>query len=89
MHVHADCGLHMRTTVEIEDKHRARLLELAAKRREKGFSGVLAEAIDTYLAAVEQNEAARRAARALRGSLSDDEAEEMRAAIARLRETWR
>ncbi|HEX5761452.1 MAG TPA: hypothetical protein VF121_19880 [Thermoanaerobaculia bacterium] len=79
----------MRTTVEIEDKHWALLLELAAKRPEKGVSGVLAEAIDTYLAAVEQNEADRRAALALRGSLSGKEAEEMRAAIARLRDTWR
>jgi predicted transcriptional regulator len=77
----------MRTTIEIEDKHWARLLDLAAKRQE-GLSGVLAEAIDTYLAAVDQNEANRRAALALRGSLSGEEAEEMDGAIARLRGTW-
>ena len=39
----------MRTTVELKDKHRAKLLELAARRGQKGFSDLLAEAIDVYL----------------------------------------
>jgi hypothetical protein len=79
----------MRTTVEMREDHRARLLELAARRREKGFSGVLAEAIDTYLSEVERAEAKRRAALALQGRLSDEEGEEMLRVARRLRDSWR
>lgn len=39
----------MRTTIELRPEHRAKLLELSARRGEKGFSSVIAEAIDTYL----------------------------------------
>jgi hypothetical protein len=79
----------VRTTVELREDHRARLLELAARRREKGFSGVLAEAVDYFLAAAERDEAARQAALKLRGSLSDREAEELREVAGPLRESWR
>lgn len=88
MHVHAQ-SFPMRTTVEIKDEHRARLLELAAKRREKGFSGVLAEAIEGYLAEAGRDQERRRAALELRGSLSDAEAEELLQTTRRIRETWR
>jgi hypothetical protein len=33
----------MRTPVELKDEHRAKLLEIAARRRERGFSGIVAE----------------------------------------------
>jgi predicted transcriptional regulator len=79
----------VRTTVEMKDEHRAKLLELAAKRREKGFSDILAEAIETYLAEVERSDERRRGALALRGSLSDVEADELREVAGRLRESWR
>ena len=36
----------MRTTVEINDRFRARLLQIAAERGEKGFSGMLEEALE-------------------------------------------
>jgi hypothetical protein len=81
--------LSMKTTVDLREDHRARLLELAARRREKGFSGVLAEAVELYLASVERDEAARRAAVELRGTLTDSEAEELRQVSRRLGEPWR
>jgi len=37
------------TTVEIRDRQRAKLFELAARRGEKGFSKLVQEAIDLYL----------------------------------------
>ena len=49
MHVHAYYVAVMRTTVEISDSHRARLLKLAADRGEKGFSHLVREALDQYL----------------------------------------
>jgi hypothetical protein len=79
----------MRTTVEMKPEHRSALLALAAGRGEKGFSAVLAEAIDEYL----EGEAARRRRReealALAGSLDPAEADELRAITQSLRESWR
>ncbi len=79
----------MRTTIEMRDDHRAALLQLAAKRGEKGFSSIVAEAISAYLASVTATEELLRRAAQLRGSLREDEADEMRASAARLREEWR
>jgi len=79
----------MRTTIEIQDQHRARLLDLAARRREKGFSNIIAEAIAAYLAAQDGGAAARSRALALRGSLSAAEAGDLAAATRALREDWR
>ena len=79
----------MRTTIELKPEHRARLLEIAARRGEKGFSSVIAEAIESHLQHVAQNEGARRRAVSLRGSLSPKQAESLRRAATALRESWR
>ena len=79
----------MRTTVEIADEHRARLLELAARRGEKGFSRIISEAIEQYLAALDRSEADRRAVLGLRGSLSRKQAERLRADTTEIRRAWR
>jgi predicted DNA-binding protein len=79
----------MRTTIELPDDLRARLLDLAARRGEKGFSGLVREAVTAYLAEVEGRSArVARATEAL-GTLSEDEAEEMRRSVTALRERWR
>ena len=79
----------MRTTIELKPEHRAKLLEIAARRGEKGFSSVIAEAIESHLQQVAQNEGARRRALSLRGSLSRKQAESLRRAATALRESWR
>jgi hypothetical protein len=79
----------MRTTIELKDEHRAKLLELAARRGEKGFSDLMAEAIDLYLESLSTDEKKRHAALRLRGSLTDQEADELRSATRSLRESWR
>lgn len=81
----------MRTTVEISDEQRAQLAQLAARRGEKGFSSIVQEAIDLYLRQLSDAERKRRikAALALAGSISENEAEEMRARIRDLRSRWR
>ncbi len=79
----------MRTTIELRDEHRAKLLELAARRGEKGFSDVLAEAIETYLEALSRDEENREVALRLRGSLGNAEADELRQATRSIRESWR
>ena len=79
----------MRTTIEMRDEHRARLLELAARRGEKGFSHLVEEAIELYLRQEEVAAERRERALAVRGSFTDEEAEELRREIRRVREHWR
>lgn len=79
----------MRTTIEIQKEHRARLLELAARRGEKGFSKVVGEAIEAHLRAEAENNRSRRRALSVRGSLSPAEADRMRTELAALRKHWR
>jgi predicted transcriptional regulator len=79
----------MRTTIELSDAHRARLVALAARRRRKGFSDLIADAVEAYLAREDEREELRRKALALRGTLSATEADKLRKAAAQFRESWR
>ena len=79
----------MRTTIEIKPEHRARLLELAARRGEKGFSSVIAEALDAYLDGIAEKERlCRRAIRVL-GTMPAAEAARLRRDTSAIREFWR
>ena len=79
----------MRTTIELNDEHRAKLLEIAARRGEKGFSRIIGEAVELYLKTAAADEALRGRALLLRGVLKAKEADKLRAAVAALRESWR
>lgn len=79
----------MRTTVEIRDDLRAKLLALAAERGEKGYSRIVEEALERYLTERERSEEGLRELLALRGSLSDEDAEAVRGEIRELRSGWR
>lgn len=90
-------------TFEMREEHRERLLDLAARRGGERLSDLVAEAIEHYLAEEEGQvhltpaeirsgapaDDARRAALALRGSLTESEAEELEAATAGIRRSWR
>ena len=78
----------MRTTVEITDEQRVALSALAARRGLRGFSALVREAIDHYLA-TEQGDDLEDVL-ALRGLLDDDEADALERHVADLREAgWR
>ena len=85
----------MRTTIELTDDHRARLLALAARRRLRGYSVLIREAVERYLeealdgGRTQAGAKASRAARKIRGSVSETEAERMRRRIEKLWERWR
>ena len=81
----------MRTTIELSDAHRARLLALAAERGEKGFSGLIGEALDRYLAEIDAAERAAEMRRGLEavGRLPDEVAERLEATFGELRRSWR
>jgi len=62
----------MRTTIEISPEHRTRLMELAARRGEKGFSKLVQQALDAYLKSQTGEEEKRRHALMLKGADPDD-----------------
>jgi hypothetical protein len=89
--------------LEMKVEHRAKLRELAARRGGEPLSDLVSEAIEHYLASDQGDEGgialderrddslapARRAALALRGSLTDTEAEELASRAEALRRSWR
>ena len=79
----------MRTTVEITDAQRAGLLDLAARRGEKGFSRLVQEAVDRFLADEHEGKGRVEAALALEGSMTAEAADKLTASITRLRRNWR
>lgn len=79
----------MRTTIDVRDDHRAALLALAARRGQKGFSGLIAEAISAYLLNASGDEERRQKAAQLRGLLPAEEAADLVDRTTRLRESWR
>ena len=89
MHVMCIYDVCMRTTIEIRPEHRSALLALASRRGQKGFSGVLGEAIESFLNSEVEQEKRRKTLLSLKGSLSKKEGEELRRVSTELRESWR
>lgn len=79
----------MRTTIDIKPEHRAKLLELAARRGAKGFSQLVTEALEVYLRAESGREAQRKRTVRLKGALPAPEAQTLRTAATELRRGWR
>jgi hypothetical protein len=88
MHAHV-INRTMRTTVEMKSEHRSALLALAARRGEKGFSSVLAEAIEEYLRGNKERSQRLKDFLSLEGSLSAEEADNLRGVTTTLRGSWR
>ena len=89
MHVHVCPPQLMRTTIELTDRQRAKLLEIAAQRGEKGFSHLVREAVERYLDEETHRREQLDATRSVLGSLSDEESGDLDASVRRCRETWR
>ena len=79
----------MRTTIEMKPEHRARVLELAASRGDKGFSNVVAEALELYLETQRRRTAAIQNALTLKGSMKGAEATDLATATRKIRTDWR
>lgn len=77
----------MRTTVEITDEQHRALSAIAQRRGVRGFSVLVQEALDAYLANLKVDEVD--ILLGLEGVLSESEAHEMRSRIDDVRTTWR
>lgn len=89
MHVHVHHNVGMRTTIELPDEQRAKLLELAAKRGEKGFSILIQEAVAAYLEKHATGGERVKRALALRGALRGKEGDKLLEATKEARKAWR
>jgi len=79
----------MRTTIEMTDEQRAKLLELAARRGLKGFSVLVQEALEQYLKGGAGRDEDVRIALAARGVLKGKDGAQLAEACHRLRDNWR
>lgn len=75
----------MRTTIEISNETRAKLMALAAKRGMRGYSEIVNEAIVEYLSKAEDRERDVEAILRLAGTLNEEEDKRMKS---RLKEFW-
>jgi hypothetical protein len=78
----------MRTTIEISDRHRSILLSLAAQRGLRGYSEIIQEAIDLYLAAQMKETDLKEKVLAMQGSWQKEETEQTKSSLLELREKW-
>lgn len=79
----------MRITIKIKDEYRTHLLALAARRGQKGFSGIVEEALALYFSKLEGEETNCQKALSLKGILADQEVEQIRETTFELRSSWR
>lgn len=75
----------MRTTIEISNETRAKLMALAARRGLRGYSEIVNEAIEEYLARAENREQEIAEILKLAGTLSEKESREY---AVRTKEFW-
>ncbi|MBI3926375.1 MAG: hypothetical protein HY319_12615 [Armatimonadetes bacterium] len=79
----------MRTTIELTDQQRAKLLEVSAQRGEKGFSRLIREAIDRYLEDYQLHRERIEAAVAVLGALDSEAEKALRDSFYASRSSWR
>ena len=76
----------MRTTIEIREEQRIALAAIAAKRGLRGYSEVVQEAIDVYLAEAQGEDLD--ALISLRGSLAPEQADALERCISQAWSSW-
>lgn len=75
----------MRTTIDLPNDKRARLAAIAARRGLRGYSELINEAVERFLEEEENRQAQIAKVLALRGVLTDQQAQEVEQ---RIREVW-
>ncbi len=79
----------MRATIELPNRLRAAVLAVAARKGYRGYSRVIVEALEFYLAEKEARESGLSKLLMLRGSWSEDEAKSVREGVKEARSNWR
>jgi len=79
----------MRATIELPDHLRAAVLSVAARKGYRGYSRVIIEALEYYLAEVEAKESGLDELLAMKGSWSRREAAEASQRVSNARRNWK
>lgn len=79
----------MRTTIDIPEGQRTRLLAIAAERGFKGISPIIQEALSEYLSSRAVDVERITAALSMRGAFDQTEADVLGQACGQIREHWR
>ena len=79
----------MRTTIEIADDKLIKLKKLAAERGERGFSGLIDQALEDFLAESTPEPDGKEFTDKFQGAWTDEVAEEVLKRIAESRKHWR
>lgn len=79
----------LRATIELPDRLRASVMAVAARKGYRGYSKVIVEALEFYLAEKEAKEGGLADLLAMRGAWSGQEAAEVRERIDAARDNWR
>ncbi len=77
-----------RTTIGLSRELRRKLVDLAAQRGERGFTKIVADALEAYFRTAADDVKRREELLALEGSITEEEAEETLEGIRRAR-VWR
>lgn len=78
----------MRTTIEISNKHRGKLLSLAAQRGLRGYSRLIEEALEYYFKHYTKSEEMKKDLLKMKGSWKAEETGKVEKRINDLRQNW-
>jgi predicted transcriptional regulator len=79
----------MRTTVELSDEIRTKLMELAARRGARGFSALVEEALVQYLDEEQRRRRGVEEAQAVIRAMDEEAATALEESVRTLRKRWR
>jgi hypothetical protein len=79
----------MRTTIELSDEHRSALHSLAARRRLRGYSKLIQEAIDFYIKEKIKRGDSHRYLLKMKGTWNEEEAKKFRKRLEEIRRNWK
>ena len=79
----------MRTTIELSDDHRSALHSLAARRRLRGYSKLIQEAIDFYIKEKVKRGDSHEHLLKMKGTWSEEEAKKFRKRLKEIRRNWK
>ena len=82
-------GKNMRTTIEISDRHRSILLSMAAQKGLRGYSGLIQDALDYYIAHQIRAADIKRDILKMKGSWKTEETKKFRSRLMELRGNWK
>lgn len=79
----------MRTTIELSDDHRSALHSLAARRRLRGYSKLIQEAIDFYIKEKIKKGDSHKHLLKMKGTWNEEEAKKFRKRLEEIRRNWK